>query len=133
MTPPPPPLVARGAAPTTNADLRARLAELVTLAASNDIDGFVAKFIPRDLARGEDEKHFLDSLKRDVERWRLLCEEIALVDAGGARVRVISGDEITRCEFRFEMPGERECVIDREVEFVNYASEGERADWRAAG
>ena len=105
MTPPPPPLVARGAAPTTNADLRARLAELVTLAASNDIDGLVAKFIPRDLERGEDEKHFLDSLKRDVERWRLLCEEIALVDAGGARVRVISGDEITRCEFRFEMPG----------------------------
>ena len=141
MTPPshshsPPPLVARGAAPTTNADLRARLAELVTFAAANDIDGFVAKVIPRDLEGGDDEAHFRQSLKDDDARWRLLGEEIARVDAGGANVKAISGDHVTRCEFRFEMPGEIDrmgCAIDREVEFMNYAAPGEDADWRATG
>lgn len=135
---PPPPLAARGCAPTTNAHLRARIAELVDLAAKNDIDAFVAKFIPRDLEGSEDAAYFLESLKTDAERWTLLAREVARVDAGGPEVRVISGDQITKCEFRFEMPGEIErgsaCVIDREVEFANYAAPGDAAeDWRAVG
>jgi len=141
MTPPPPSpprtgVVARGAAPTTNADLRARLAELTTLALRDDIDGFVAKFIPRDLEGSDDAAHFLASLKTRGERWAMVREEIALIDAG--RCVVISGDHVTTCAFRFDMPGfESErggaCVIDREVEFMNYAEDGERADWRAVG
>jgi len=125
-------------APTKNAALRERIAELVLLGRANDIDGFVAKFVPRD-CDDEDVSEFSKSLHEDAERWALLRSEIERVDAGAPGARLIAGNEVERAEFRFEMPrveggeDDTEFTIDREVAFVNYAADGEPADWRAEG
>lgn len=125
-------------APTKNAALRERIAELVLLGRANDIDGFVAKFVPRD-CDDEDVSEFSKSLHEDAERWALLRSEIERVDAGAPGARLIAGDEVKRAEFRFEMPrveggeDDTEFTIDREVAFVDYAADGEPADWRAEG
>jgi hypothetical protein len=123
-------------APTKNARLRARIAELAALGRANDVDGFVAKFVPKD-CEAEDVVEFTKSLREDGERWALLRREIDVINAGAPCARLIAGDEIKRAEFRFEMPrpgGEADgVVIDREVAFVDYAAEGEPSDWRAEG
>jgi len=120
-------------APTTNDHLRARIAELVDLTLANDIDGFVDKFIPRDLS-SDDREYFLSALKTDRERWTMLKLELATIDAGANDARVSAGDQKRTCEFRFQMPGATTVAIDREVEFANYALEGDAAeDWRAVG
>ena len=133
-----PPNPAACNAPTKNAALRERIAELVLLGRVNDIDGFVAKFVPRD-CDDEDVSEFSKSLHEDAERWALLRSEIERVDAGAPGARLIAGDEVKRAEFRFEMPrakggeDDSEFTIDREVAFVDYAAAGEPADWRAEG
>ena len=123
-------------APTRDARLRARIAELAALGRANDVDGFVAKFVPKD-CEVEDAVEFARSLREDGERWALLRREIDVINAGAPRARLIAGDEIKRAEFRFEMPrrdGEDVgVVISREVAFVNYAEDGEPSDWRAEG
>ena len=135
---PPNPAAAACNAPTKNAALRERIAELVLLGRVNDIDGFVAKFAPRD-CDDEDVSEFSKSLHEDAERWALLRSEIERVDAGAPGARLIAGDEVKRAEFRFEMPraeggeDDSEFTIDREVAFVDYAAAGEPADWRAEG
>ena len=78
---PPNPAAAACNAPTKNAALRERIAELVLLGRVNDIDGFVAKFVPRD-CDDEDVSEFSKSLHEDAERWALLRSEIERVDAG---------------------------------------------------
>jgi|MDSX01.1.fsa_nt_gb hypothetical protein len=121
-------------APTKDARLRARIAELAALGRANDVDGFVAKFVPKD-CEVEDVVEFTRSLREDGERWELLRSEIDAINAGAPRARLIAGDEMKRAEFRFEMPrrdGE-DLVINREVAFVNYAEDGEPSDWRAEG
>jgi hypothetical protein len=128
-----PPAAASTGAPTKNEALRARIAELVELGRGENIDGFVEKFIPRDIDR-EDADYFRASLKEDATRWQMLKAELERIHAGEG-VRLIGGDEIKRAEFRFSMPGEdgRDFQIDREVVFIDCAAQGESSDWRADG
>ena len=51
-------------APTKDARLRARIAELAALGRANDVDGFVAKFVPKD-CEVEDVVEFTRSLRED--------------------------------------------------------------------
>jgi hypothetical protein len=130
----PPAAASTTGAPTKNEALRARIAELVELGRGENIDGFVEKFIPRDIDR-EDADYFRASLKEDASRWRMLKAELERIHAGQG-VRLIGGDEIKRAEFRFSMPGEdgRDFQIDREVVFIDCAAPGEsQSDWRADG
>ena len=82
-------------------------------------------FVPHDLNQ-EDTDYFAGELEGDETRWKQLAQEVQLI-ADGSEVLKIIGDQETRAEFRYLMPGQS-LNIQREVVF--YCENG---DWRAEG
>ena len=117
--------IAGGGARTVNPELQKRLDLLAELSRRGDIRGFVRVFVPHDLNQ-EDTDYFAGELEGDETRWKQLAQEVQLI-ADGSKVLNIIGDQETRAEFRYLMPGQS-LNIQREVVF--YCENG---DWRAEG
>ena len=112
---------------TRSAALQAKLELLSARHAAGDVRGFCAAFLPRDLTPAE-AAEFTAELGADAERWASLGAEVAAL-AQGLGVKRVVGDQVSRAEFRYLMPGRKPGVtINREVVFV--CVEG---DWRAEG
>ena len=110
---------------TTSASLQAKLDALVALAASDDLTGFVAIFVPLDIP-AEDIAEYQKRLAECAEEWAFLKADIQAI-ASGEGVIEVEGNETERAVFRFKNPGQQEDQ-DREVAFV--CTDG---DWRAEG
>jgi hypothetical protein len=117
--------IAGGGARTVNPELQKRLDLLAELSRRGDVRGFVRVFVPHDLNQ-EDTDYFAGELEGDDTRWKQLAQEVQLI-ADGSEVLKIIGDQETRAEFRYLMPGQS-LNIQREVVF--YCENG---DWRAEG
>ena len=109
-----------------NEALRRKLELLAAHAAAGRLRDFCAAFLPLDLSAGE-ASEFVAGLEADTERWRQIASEVTALALGDG-VRHVIGDQLTRAEFRFSMPGR--AYINREVVFV--CAEGNQ-DWRAEG
>lgn len=119
---------------TSSSSLQATLDELTRLGLADDREGFVRRFVPFDLSRG-DADLFLEGLTTGPEaegQWRNLVAEIAAIRSGRGVDR-IEGDQVTRAVFFFTHPLLGQC--DREVAFVMCSSShgGGGGEWRAEG
>ena len=109
-----------------NEALRRKLELLAAHASAGRLRDFCAAFLPLDLS-AEEASDFVAGLETDTQRWTQIAAEVTAL-ATGDGVRRVIGDQRTRAEFRFSMPGRT--YINREVVFV--CAEGTN-DWRAEG
>ena len=117
---------------TTSAALQTKLSVLSSLAAADDLPGFVGALVPLDLT-AEEQAEYQQSLVKEPEEWAFLKADLQCI-ASGHGVTSIEGDQTTKAVFTFSNPLQGENV-DRQVSFVYAAAPGEGGafDWRAEG
>lgn len=112
---------------STNAALRSRLDDLARYAAANDVDAFLAVFVPIDLSAADTALYKAQLANNGGAEWANLVVEINAMREG-ALVVAIGGDQRTEALFTFTHPLEPAC--EREVRFVCAPGSD---DWRADG
>tara|TARA_B110000208_G_scaffold118598_1_gene145112 strand:+ start:21 stop:680 length:660 start_codon:yes stop_codon:yes gene_type:complete len=97
---------------STNAHLRTRLDDLSRLAAANDVDGFLAIFVPLDIVAADVAAYKVQLGANGGSEWANLILEINAMREGGL-VTAIEGNQVTEALYKFTHPLEAAC--EREV------------------